>query len=272
MKRMVSKIWIMIAMILLSAGCGEEDSPGLPVVLFSVDDDRELGAQVAAEIAADPQYTLLNRSEYSEAYQYLDDMVNAILNSGEVKYRDEFVWEVHIVHDDDVLNAFATPGGYLYVYTGLIKFLNDADALAGVMGHEIAHADLRHTSRNLQKQYGISLLTSILLGDNPGQLETIAAQIAGNAAGLQFSREFETESDEESVEYLAATSYACDGAKIFFEMLENSGQGGSTPEFLSTHPSPTNRISNIESKAQSENCDTTPSSGTGYDSFVDALP
>lgn len=250
----------------------DDDSPGLPVVFFSLQDDIDLGRQVSAEIAADPNFDLLDRSQFAEAYSYLDAMVNNILGSGEVKHRQEFVWEIHIVKDDNTLNAFATPGGFIYVYTGLIKFLDDADALAGVMGHEIAHADLRHTSRNLQKQFGISLLLSVLLGEDPGALETIAAQIAGQTAGLQFSREFENESDAESVEYLAATDYACDGAKIFFQLLENSGQGGSTPEFLSTHPSPDNRISDIEAKAGELGCDTTPSTNTGFDDFVNALP
>ncbi|MGB0177656.1 MAG: M48 family metalloprotease, partial [Owenweeksia sp.] len=169
----------------------------------------ELGAQVAAEIESDPSYTILSRSANPASYRYLDSMVTAILNSGEVAYRSEFVWDVHIIQNDEVLNAFATPGGYIYVYTGLIKYLNNPDALAGVMGHEIAHADLRHTSRNLQKQYGVQFLLNLLLGENPSQLEQIAGQIAGTLAGLEFSREYETEADEKSVEYLAKTGFAC---------------------------------------------------------------
>src|SRR5690606_36932859 len=169
------------------------------------------------------------------------------------------------------LNAFATPGGYIYVYTGLIKYLDNVDALAGVLGHEIAHADLRHTSRNLQKQYGVSMLLSILVGDNASQLEQIAAQLAGTVAGLQFSREYETESDLRSVEYLAETEYACDGAKIFFQKLEAAGQGGGLPQFLSTHPSPDNRIENIVEKAEEENCDTALTANSGYDDFKNSL-
>ena len=251
------------------AGCDKNDNT---VLLFSVSDDIKLGKQVRDEIASDPSYKLLSRSGNAAAYNYLDGLVDEILNSGEVAYRDEFEWDVTIVEDDAVLNAFATPGGYIYVYTGLIKYLQEADALAGVLGHEIGHADLRHTSRTLQKQYGVSMLLSILVGENSSQLEQIAAQLAGNLAGLQFSREYETESDLRSVEYLAKTQYACDGAKIFFQELENSGQSGSTPEFLSTHPSPVNRIQNIEDKAADLNCDTTLSSDTGYVAFQNSLP
>ena len=250
------------------SSCDKNDNV---ILFFGVKDDIALGQQVSQEIENDPAYKLLDRADYPEAYAYLDDMTNGILNSGEVAYRDEFVWQFTII-DDDVLNAFATPGGYIYVYTGLIKYLNNADALSGVLAHEVAHSDLRHTSRTMQKQYGIQLLLSIALGENSSQLEQIAAQLAGNLAGLQFSREYETESDLKSVEYLAETKYACDGAKYFFQQIEASGQGGETPEFLSTHPNPDNRIEDIEDKAEEENCDTSLSMDSAYADFQALLP
>lgn len=261
-----------IVMLALGLGFWSCDKNDNFLPFFSVEDDKALGLQVSQEIANDPSFTLLSNAEYPEAYEYLNNMVSNILNSGEVAYKDNFVWQVTIVQDDSTLNAFATPGGYIYVYTGLIKYLESADALAGVMGHEIAHADLRHTSRNLQKQYGVSILLSILLGDNAGQLEQIAGQIAGTVAGLAFSREFETEADLKSVEYLAQTEYACDGAKIFFERLEEMGQSGGTPEFLSTHPNPDNRVETISDKAEEEDCDTTLSANSGYEAFQENLP
>jgi len=265
----MKRVIFLLCIALTLTTCDKNDNV---VLLFSVQDDLDLGAQVSKEIENDPQYDILPRTQYPEAYSYLDSIVDAILNSGEVAYRDEFEWDVHILHDDETLNAFATPGGFIYVYTGLIKYLNSADALAGVLGHEIAHADLRHTSRNLQKTYGIQILLSLLVGENASTLETIAAQIAGTAAGLKFSRDYETEADEKSVVYLAKTGFACDGAKIFFEQLEASGQTGGTPEFLSTHPSPDNRIENIEKTAAEEDCNTTPSGGSGYAQFKADLP
>lgn len=269
MKRFLALSLVVLISLTSLTTCDKNDNV---VLFFSVDDDKNLGAQVSQEIANDPQYVLLDRAQHVASYQYLDKVVNDILNSGEVAYKDEFVWDVTIVHDDNTLNAFATPGGYIYVYTGLIKYLDNVDALAGVLGHEIAHADLRHTSRNLQKQYGVSVLLGLLVGNDASQLEQIAGQIAGTAAGLQFSRSFETESDLRSVEYLAQTEYACDGAKIFFQKLEASGQGGSTPEFLSTHPNPDNRIQNITDKAVEDGCDTTLTATTGYTAFQQSLP
>lgn len=242
-------------------------------VLFSIEEDVKLGAQVAKEIENDPtQFPVLSETEYSEAYAYLNKMVDYILESGEVQYKEEFAWKVHIIGDDSVLNAFATPGGYLYVYTGLIKYLDQEDDLMGVMGHEVAHSDLRHTSRNLQKQQGISVLISLLSGKDPGKLTEIAGQIAGTAAGLKFTREYESEADDRSVEYLAKTPYACNGAYSFFQKLIDEGKTGSTPAFLSTHPDPEDRVDDINKKADEIGCDTTPLAPASYEDFKNMLP
>ncbi|MEO1255513.1 MAG: M48 family metalloprotease, partial [Bacteroidota bacterium] len=149
---------ILIALISLSTSCDDNGD----IVLFSIKNDIDLGQQVAAEIENSPdEYPILDRSSNLEAYQYLENMMNVILESDDVTYRDEFPWKINIIDNAEVLNAFATPGGQLYVYTGLIFFLDREDDLAGVVGHEIAHADQRHSSKQLQRQYGISVLLSI---------------------------------------------------------------------------------------------------------------
>lgn len=258
---------LMLVLLLFFSACDKNDN----LILFSIQNDIDLGRQVSEQIDNDPQYVQLSRTEYEASYAYLDQMVNEILDNGGVEYRNEFVWDVTIL-EGDVLNAFATPGGYIYVYTGLIKFLETSDDLAGVMGHEIAHADLRHTSENLQKMQGVQILLSIILGQNAGALAEVAGQVAGTVAGLSFSREFETEADARAVEYNARTVYACDGVKNFFQKLEDSGSTGGTPEFLSTHPDPGNRIAAITAKANEINCDTEPLADEEYVDFQNSLP
>lgn len=257
MKRRIFKIaaiaFLFISVIGLN-GCDENNN----IVLFSIQNDIDLGKQVSEEIAADKNtYPILDKSTNAEAYAYLEAVKNAILNSGEVAYKDQFVWQLHIIKDDETLNAFATPGGYIYVYTGLIKYLDNVDDLAGVMGHELAHADLRHTSRNIQKEKGVSFLISILLGDDVAPITQIAAELATGAAYLKFSRSFEEDADAKSVVYLAKTDYACNGAAGFFAKLLDSGQAGGTPEFLSTHPAEASRVTDINAKATEKGCDTT---------------
>jgi len=258
---------LIILLIIFAAACDKNEN----FILFSTENDVQLGQQVKAELAADPNTKILSPSAYPEVYNFLYHVRDGILNSGKIAYKEEFAWEVYVIDDDSTLNAFATPGGYIYVYTGLIKYLDNADDLAGVMGHEMAHADLRHTVRNLQKSYGVQVLLAVALGQNPSALAEIAAQIAGGLAGLKFSREYETEADEHSVDYLSQTEYACNGAAHFFEKLTAAGNSGQPPEFLSTHPNPDNRIQNINSKAQDAGCDTSLATNTGYDEVKASL-
>ncbi len=235
-----------LALILLSTATldsckkdSKEDKPGIN--LFSVQDDIDFGKQVSEEIDSDGQtYPLLDSASYPEAYGHIHRITNNVLDCGLLKYRDQFVWRVKIIEDDSVLNAFCTPGGYIYVYTGLIKFLESEDELAGVMGHEIAHADERHSTEALTKQYGIEVLFTVLLGNDQGAL----AQIAKGMINLKYSRSNESESDMRSVEYLYKTDYDARGAARFFEKIIQLGGGGGL-EFLSTHPNPENRVQAI---------------------------
>ncbi|GAA3941605.1 M48 family metalloprotease [Hymenobacter algoricola] len=235
------------------SSCAKDGEGGDGVLLFSVQDDIDLGAKVAAQTdstyRAKGQLLEPTDSRNRQAYAYLGTVVNKVLNSGKLEHRNDFVWDVKIIKDDATLNAFASPGGHIYVFSGLIKYLDHEDQLAGVLAHEIAHADRRHTSRQLQQQYGIGVLLSLLLGENPNQL----AQIAAGLGQLKFSRDFEKEADTYSVIYLSGTDYACDGAAGFFIKTQAAG-GGNPPEFLSTHPNPDNRVEAIQAKAAELNC------------------
>ncbi|MFN7119371.1 MAG: M48 family metallopeptidase [Saprospiraceae bacterium] len=218
--------------------------------LFSPEQDMELGKQTVQEISQHPdQYPVLPERGNEEAYRYIRNLTAKLLNTGKVAYKDQFAWDVKIINDDKTLNAFCTPGGYIYVYTGIIKFLDSEDQLAGVMGHEIAHAALRHSTNQMSKVYGLAALSSIVTGNaNPGLLE----QIALSLISLKFGRGAENEADSHSVIYLCETNYNAAGAAGFFRKME--GKGGNPPEFLSTHPNPGNRIANIEKQAKEMGC------------------
>jgi predicted Zn-dependent protease len=242
--------------------------------LIDAQQDIALGKQLTEEISRSPeQFPLLKPQQYPESYQYLQNMVNTILSSGEVVYRDEFPWQVYIIHDDEVLNAFATPGGYIYVYTGLIKYLDHESDLAGVLGHEIAHADLRHGSRQMQKAYGLNLLLNMFIdGGDRNMASEIVAQLAGQLAGLKFSREYEEEADARSVDYLSQTPYPCNAAGVFFQKLQAEEQGGNIPSFLSTHPHPKNRIKKINQRSKNKGCYQQSMPPSSYDAFKNSLP
>lgn len=258
MRKSILIFAILAASALQFHGCGAGKGGGFN--LFTADQDMELGRQVNEQILSDPkQFPVLPEAGNQEVYRYVRGLATKLLQTGQVQYSDKFAWEVRIIDDGETLNAFCTPGGYIYVYTGLIKFLDSEDQLAGVMGHEIAHAALRHSTRQMTQVYGIAALTSIVTGKTqPGLIEKIAQGLLS----LSFSRSHETEADNYSVIYLCATDYNAAGAAGFFKKLED--RGGSPPAFLSTHPDPGNRVANMEAKARELGCTGTRTNTAEY--------
>jgi predicted Zn-dependent protease len=256
-----------VVVIFTFAGC-KKDAPFVP--FFSIADDKTLGQQVEAEIASKPsEYPVLDSAQYASIYAYIYGIRNEILNSGKIVYKDEFAWKIKVIKDDSTLNAFCTPGGYIYVYTGIMKYLDSKDQLAGVLGHEMAHADRRHTSRSLQAQYGVSLLLDVILGKNSEALK----QIASGIYQLKNSREHESEADAYSVKYLCPTPYNAAGAAGFFQKMVNDGYTeNSLTTFFSTHPSPVNRVQNINAEKTSNGCTGTQTYDAQYAQFKTTLP
>jgi predicted Zn-dependent protease len=270
---MSKKIFIICLAAALSCGifsCSKEDgNDDSSFNLFSVDDDIAFGRQLDSSIMADPaSYPILSRTQYPQAYAHLGRIRDNILNSGKVFYKDRFEWKLTIIQNDSVLNAFAAPGGYIYIYTGIIKYLDSEYQLAGVLGHEMAHADRRHSTDQISKAYGIQLMLDLLLGNNQSMLTEIAAGLAT----LKFSRTAETEADEYSVIYLCPTEYQADGAAGFFEKLESSGNNAQPPVFLSTHPNPGDRVVAIKNKKTELNCAADGVFVQRYQDFKNSLP
>jgi predicted Zn-dependent protease len=259
---------VLFASLFVLSSCNKDKPGGGGLNLFTIADDKAFGAQVAAEIDGDAKtYPILDSASNPAAYAYLYGIRDSILNTGVVVHKDDFDWRLRIIHDDSVLNAFCTPGGYIYVYTGIIKFLSAENEFAGVLGHEIAHADERHSTQALTKAYGIDVLFSILLGDNQGTL----SEIAKSLISLSYSRDNETESDKRSIEYLNPTAYDARGVARFFEKIIASG-GGSGPQFLSTHPNPDNRVEAIMAYWETLGSKTGETYETRYKQFQNSLP
>jgi len=251
MKKVNLFCFVFLGIVLISCGIKKhnDDAPKGGVNLFTMEQDKQLGIQVAKEIESKPNdYPILDSASNLKAYKYIYDIRNRILETGKVRHKNDFVWRIRIIDDDSTLNAFCTPGGYIYVYTGIIKYLDDESQLAGVMGHEMGHADLRHSTRQMTKTVGVQILLSAALGDS-----SVIAQITTALISLKFSRKHETEADRMSVEYLCDTDYPADGASGFFEKIEAQG-GQRVPEFLSTHPNPTSRIANFHDWALHVGC------------------
>jgi len=219
--------------------------------------DMELGAQLNEDINANPaEYPILVGRD--DVRQYVTNIGNKILSSPDIKKRNEFAWKFEVINDDNTINAFCVPGGYVYVYTGLMKFLDDEATLAGIIAHEIAHAEKRHSTRRVVSQLGIqvgvSYATELLLGKNAAAWQQVVVPLLGNmlASGLVMynSREDESEADEYSFKYLKSTEYYPGAIKGFFEkMMGNSSQSSgieaTVNKLFSTHPPPPDRLDKI---------------------------
>ena len=242
---------------------------------FAPEDDVGLGEQVVQSMEEDPEeYPVLSREEYPEAYAHIDRITKRVVGSDAIKYRDIFKYDqVRLIHDDETLNAFCTPGGFIYVYTGLIKYLEQEDHLAGVMGHEIAHAELRHSSVRLQKEYGTKRLLQFILLTSPMSMrEAGALVILKDLTSLSYSRGQEAEADDWSVDYLAGAGYACDGTAGFFEKLLANQDDVGIPEVLSDHPDSESRVRDIHARAAELGCSTTPGDQSQWRAFQNSLP
>jgi len=209
--------------------------------------DIGLGAQMDAQIRNSPkEYPILNDAN---SRQYLQNMINKVLQSPEIKYKSMFPYKVEIIKDDKTVNAFCTPGGYIYVYTGLIKMLDNEASLAGVIGHEIAHAELRHSANRIVKAYGLQLAVEIALGNNPGRTAEVAANMFSGLALLKNSRNDESDADDYSFKYLQSTNWYPGAISYFFEKVKGQG-GGAIESLLSTHPLPQDRLDTVSKRVK----------------------
>lgn len=244
-------IYAVMAIASFGAFSGCESGTGIgDLNLYSPTDDAQMGAQLDAEIRNLPnEYPIYNNAA---ATQYLQSIMNEILTSDHIKYRDVFTYKVTIIQSETI-NAFATPGGYVYFYTGMLKFLENEAMLASVMAHEIAHAERRHATKRMTKQMGLSVLLSVVLGNNPAQLTEIAANLFTGLEFLRNSREDEAESDEYSFKYLLTSKWYPGAGKLFFELIAKGGTTSAIEELLSTHPPDEKRIAAIEAMIQEYN-------------------
>ena len=234
----MKKLWFLAVVLLFS--CQSRDGD---FTIFSEEDDMELGRQIAAQIESNPdQFPVLRKEQYPDLYKHLEKIRDKILASDEVLHRDDFSWELKVIENDTMYNAFCTPGGYIYVYSGLIRFVQSEDELAGILAHEIAHGDLRHSTDQMTKAFGLQTLVRIVAGSDVEQL----TQVGVNLLGLSFSRSDEEDADLSAVNFLNDTDYHPRAFSAFFKRMESRHGSPGVLQFLSTHPNPDHRIEKIE--------------------------
>lgn len=224
---------------------------------YSWEQEVKIGAESDKEIIA--QYGVYQNEELSD---YVSDLGQNLLAVSHLRREDtpkkfsqtEFTFRVL---DSPVVNAFALPGGYVYVTRGLLAHLNNEAQLSVVLGHEIGHVAARHASqRAAEQQFGqLAIIGGSVLGESLGYDGQSILQLSSQTAHLMFlkySRDDERESDALGVEYSAMNHYeAAEGADFFTSLKRISeSQGGGTPTLLSSHPDPGERESTIPKLAE----------------------
>lgn len=216
---------------------------------YSVADDVKVGRQAAAE--AEQQLPILRDEETT---YYIEQIGRRLVNNIPPQFRHpEFQYYFKVVNASDI-NAFALPGGPMYVNRGMIEAARTEGEVAGVMAHELSHVALRHGTAQATKaqkyQYGAiagAILGSVI-GGGLGQVVGQGSQLAVGAYFLKFSREYETEADILGAQIMARAGYdPRDLANMFRTIERVSGGGGGG--FLSDHPSPANRYARINQEA-----------------------
>jgi predicted Zn-dependent protease len=171
---------------------------------------------------------------------------------GKPELLEGFSWEYNLV-EDPAANAWCMPGGKIVVYTGLLPITQNEAALAAVMGHEVAHAVLTHGKERVSQgmlQEGLGTALSVALANKPATTQNIflTAFGLGSQVGvlLPFSRKHELEADRYGMIWMAGAGYNPQEAINLWQRMQSASGGNKPPEFLSTHPSETNRINQLK--------------------------
>lgn len=217
---------------LVLAGCAAVDADG--VNLISVEEEWEMGQEFEAELAEeldvsrDPGLTEMGESIVAQTR------------------KSDLPWRFYVVQDETV-NAFNVPGGLVYVHSGLIDQAGDEHQIAAVVAHEIGHGVARHGTERLTRQYGLSVLAGVVLGEDPGLVQQIVAEVVAAGTIARFSQAQEFEADELGVRYLAEAGYDPEGMIRLLESLMELQERdpGTVEQFFATHPSTEERISRV---------------------------
>ncbi len=205
--------------------------------LVPVEQENQLGEEFEEELRQE-----LDFSDDDVLVDYVRGLGEDIV-AGVDERPDGIEIEFNLVDDPDMVNAFAIPGGGIYVYTGLLREMENEAELTAVLGHEVAHVTRRHIAQRLVAAFGAEAVTQMALGEEPGIVARLVSAVAQQGFMMTYSRSMERDADRWGVRYQVDAGYNPQGFITFFEKLQAQP---SPPVFLSTHPPPEERIENIQ--------------------------
>lgn len=222
-------------------------------VNMSADQEITLGLQAAPQMEA--QYG--GESGDARATAAVQQVGQRIVQANQLNQKTQYRYQFHLLADDQTINAFALPGGQVFITMGLLKNLKSEAELAGVLAHEVGHVVGRHSAEQVDKRQ----LTQGLTGaaaiaaydpDHPGSsaARAAAAAMIAKLVSLRFSRNDELAADDFAVKFTPQAGYNPQAMIIVMQMLDRQAGGSNPPEFMSTHPNPGNRIEELQHDMQ----------------------
>ena len=208
-------------------------------VELNVDQEVALGLQAAPEMAA--QY---GGAETGTQAAALVRRVGARLVNRTEARTSPYKFNFHLLKDQDTINAFALPGGQIFITRALLNRLESEGQLAGVLGHEIGHVIQRHSAEHMARAGLTQGMVNAASVATDGQAGQVAAMI-GQTINMRYGRDDELESDRSGLRYMFEAGYD-PRALIGVMKILDEASGGGPPEFLSSHPKPANRIQHIQ--------------------------
>ena len=234
---------LIAALALAPIGCAVNPATGhSQLMLISEEQEKAMGAEADAEMVA-------TQGLYGdpEIQEYINALGQDLASQSE---RPDLEWHFRVL-DDPIVNAFALPGGYVYITRGILSHLNTESELAAVLGHEIGHVVARHSANQMSKQtlVGIGVMVGTILLDPEDRIYGVLAGIGSQLLMLQFSRDDEREADMLGLRYIDRLGYDPRPMSEVFETLGRVAQaqgGGDMPKWLSTHPAPEDRVERVQ--------------------------
>lgn len=217
-------------------------------ISISKDQEIALGLNSAPQMAQ--EFGGLSRNQQAQAL--VKQVGNKIVQNSDAK-KTQYPFQFYVLADQRTVNAFALPGGPIFITEGLLGRLQNEDQLAGVLGHEIGHVIARHSAEQMSKQeltQGIAGAAGVAAGDVNS---AYYAQVVANMVNMKYGREDELESDDLGVRFMIQAGYKPEALIGVMDILEEASGGNNVPEFQSTHPSPANRRAKIQAAIEKYN-------------------
>jgi predicted Zn-dependent protease len=238
-KRYVALCLCALLMPLVVGGCATVGGVLGQIYIMPSDEEVKMGEGLSQEVAKQEKIY-----DNAAVTAYVQDVGGRIVKHCD---RQDIAYHFAVIDKDEV-NAFAMPGGYVYVYTGLMKDIDDEAELAAVLAHEVGHVVARHAAQRISAMYAADALQKAVLGENPGFFGKLFAGAMTTGGFLAYSRENEYEADQLGHKFMYAAGYDPKGMVDLLGKLQSGESREPTKfeEMLATHPATSERLARVE--------------------------